>query len=298
MTGGGAAVAVAGGIAAAAAAVAGRARHGAAMERAFDARWPHDPATGIIVGAEPIALDGARRGAVLLLHGFNDSPQSIRPLALALHAAGWTVRAPLLPGHGRTLAAFAAATADDWTRAAREAYAALRSSHGDVAVGGLSMGGAIAARLAAEEPGVRAYVGIAPYLALPRGWSLAVALAPLAMVGVRYLRGGGRGSIQDPVAAASIIAYRVSTAGLLRELARVSRAAQAALTALRVPTLIQQSREDPRIAADLAARAFGRIAAADKTLDWITGAGHVLTLDYGHAARESRIVQWLGAHLP
>ena len=63
-------------------------------------------ADGVVDGAASIALDAPGPRAVLLLHGFGDTPQSMLHLALALHAGGWTVRAPLLPGHGRTLADF------------------------------------------------------------------------------------------------------------------------------------------------------------------------------------------------
>ena len=120
-------------------------------ERRIDARFRRGP-DGIIVGAEPIRLEGARRGAVLLLHGYNDSPQSIASVADALHARGWTVWVPLLPSHGRTLQEFARSTAEDWLNEARTKFAELQASHPQVAVGGLSMGGAIAFVLAAENP--------------------------------------------------------------------------------------------------------------------------------------------------
>ena len=37
---------------------------------------------------------------MLVVHGFTGNPQSMRPLAEALAAAGHTVSLPLLPGHG------------------------------------------------------------------------------------------------------------------------------------------------------------------------------------------------------
>ena len=37
---------------------------------------------------------------VLLVHGFTGSPSSMRPWAEYLNQKGFTVRVPLLPGHG------------------------------------------------------------------------------------------------------------------------------------------------------------------------------------------------------
>jgi alpha-beta hydrolase superfamily lysophospholipase len=47
------------------------------------------------------------RGACLLIHGFTGTPWDVRPLGEALSAAGISVQAPRLPGHGTTPAAIA-----------------------------------------------------------------------------------------------------------------------------------------------------------------------------------------------
>lgn len=264
------------------------------MERAFE-RTHRRSADGVIIGAEPIHLRGVRSGAILLLHGYNDSPQAMAPLASALHDAGWTVDVPLLPGHGRSLQEFERSGARAWIDGATAAYQKLGTRHADVAVCGMSMGGALAFMLAAEHEAIRAVIGIAPYLHLSRATEGLLSLSRVAVIGAKYVsRGGGR-SLHDPVAAAKIIAYRASTPRLLRELARVTRAASDALPSVRQPVLVVQSRSDNRIPARSAARAFSRIGSSDKTIDWVTGAGHVLTLDYGHQAMEQRITAWLAA---
>jgi carboxylesterase len=56
----------------------------------------------IMPGAEPESIDGGPHGA-LVLHGFTGNPQSMRGLAHALGAAGFSVEMPLLPGHGTTV---------------------------------------------------------------------------------------------------------------------------------------------------------------------------------------------------
>ena len=103
---------------------------------------------GIIRGAQSIYHGGHSRAA-LLLHGLGDTPQSLTTLASRLAEAGWTVSAPLLPGHGRTLAQFSASGATQWVTAAAEAYNELARQHAVVVVCGQSMGALIAIELAA-----------------------------------------------------------------------------------------------------------------------------------------------------
>jgi esterase/lipase len=114
---------------------------------------PRDAATGIVHGAEPVRLDGAAPGgpAVLLLHGLYGSPADFGELPAKLHAKGFAVLAPLLPGHGRLPDDLDAVWAEDWRKAARAAFDELAAKHADVAIVGGSMGGALALGTAAER---------------------------------------------------------------------------------------------------------------------------------------------------
>jgi carboxylesterase len=265
-------------------------------ERQFTRTHVFD-ADGILVGAEPVTLAGTRAGAVLLFHGYNDSPQSLHFVAAALHARGWSVRVPLLPGHGRRLQDWAATGAREWENAARAELAALRQTHAEVAVGGLSMGGALAFMLAAEDPEVRAVIGFAPYLHASLPVELLRFIAPVASFGAKYFASGGAASVHDPVAAEEMIAYRSSTPRLAVELEKLVRRTRAGLPAVRQSVLVVQSREDNRIPAASAAEAFGMIGSADKTLHWTTGNGHVVTVDYGHELIERLATDWLDSRL-
>ena len=83
---------------------------------------------GIISGAEPFQLEGGSDRGLLLLHGFNDTPQSVAFLAHALRGRGWTVSVPLLPHHGRggvDLAQHGAA--QDWIAFARGEWQAFQA---------------------------------------------------------------------------------------------------------------------------------------------------------------------------
>src|ERR671929_869167 len=136
-------------IAALTAALLWRARSAArAVERAVAERLPVG-ADGVVPGAAAIDLreptgESAPTAGVLLLHGFGDTPQVFTYLAAELHARGYAVYAPLLPGHGRTLRDFAASSAEDWLAPAGKALREMGERYDRVGVVGLSMGGALA----------------------------------------------------------------------------------------------------------------------------------------------------------
>lgn len=107
-------------------------------------------AVAVQPGAEAFAADGGRVG-VLVLHGFTGSPRTVRPWAEHLAAAGLTVRAPLLPGHGTRWQDLGATGWQDWYGAAEQAFTELRGRCEQVFVTGLSMGACLALRLAETQ---------------------------------------------------------------------------------------------------------------------------------------------------
>jgi carboxylesterase len=122
----------------------------------------------IIEGAEPWSAAGGDRG-VLVVHGFTGNPQSMRPVAEALAAAGFTVEMPLLPGHGTAVEDMLDTGWPDWLGAAEEAYADLAGRCAHVGVVGLSMGGALTAWLAAEHPEIGAIACLNAIVSPPEG---------------------------------------------------------------------------------------------------------------------------------
>lgn len=255
-------------------------------------------ADGIVPGAGSIALDGGDRAA-LLLHGFGDTPQTVERLAAALHARGWTVRAPLLPGHGRTLDAFHASRGAEWTATARRAFEELRARHERVAIVGLSMGGALATTLAASV-GDRAValVLLAPFLRVAPSGRLLTALWPLWSLWRAWVPGDAASSIHDPVARRESLGYGVSSPRALRELRGIVDGAGEATHRLQLPTLVVHSRTDYRIPEADAERAFARVGAPEKALRWVERSGHVITVDRDADAVTALVIEWLERHAP
>ncbi len=255
-------------------------------------------ADGVVVGAEPFTLTRADAPAVLLIHGAGDTPQTLRYLGEALFTRGFHVEAPLLPGHGRSLEAFKRTSATGWMNAARSSYREMQQQHEWVAVIGLSMGGAIAVRLAAEAPQLPALCLLAPYLALRPGANRAARLSRLWGPIIPVFESSEGFSVLDPVERAKSLAYGVFTPAALRALRQTVQRANEALSRVAAPTLMVQSREDNRISTSDAERAFAAIGAREKRLEWVTEAAHIITVDYGRDRVFDLVSDWLTAHLP
>lgn len=101
--------------------------------------------------SSPFAGSGPRTG-VLLSHGFTGSPHGVRDWARSLAGEGFAVRMPLLPGHGTSWQELGRTRWPEWHAALDAAYLELAADCDQVVVAGLSMGGALALRIAATRP--------------------------------------------------------------------------------------------------------------------------------------------------
>jgi carboxylesterase len=101
--------------------------------------------------SSPFRGTGPRTG-VVVSHGFTGSPHGVRDWASSLANAGFAVRLPLLPGHGTSWQELAKTRWQDWHAALDAAYLELAEECDTVVVAGLSMGGALALRIAATRP--------------------------------------------------------------------------------------------------------------------------------------------------
>ncbi len=188
--------------------------------------------------AEPFSADGGPIG-VVVSHGFTGTPGSMRPWAEHLAAAGYTVRLPLLPGHGTTWQDTNRTRWPQWYGAIEDAYAELRDRC-DLVVGcGLSMGGTLVTRLAEKHPdGLAGLVLVNPAYGTQR---FDAKLAPYISWAVRSRPSIG-GDIKKPGVAepagdrTPVIAFA--------SLYKLWKLTVRDLAKLRTPVLMYRSRED------------------------------------------------------
>jgi carboxylesterase len=188
--------------------------------------------------AAPFSADGGPVG-VLVLHGFTGSPRTVRPWAEHLAAAGLTVRAPLLPGHGADWRELAKTGWTDWYGCAERAFTELYARCDQVFVAGISMGGCLAFRLAETQGDrVSGLVVVNPSLA---GDNPLIPFTPVLKYVIRAIPSIG-GDIKDPGAQEG--ALKRTPVASVATLPRMWKATVAELASVTQPVLVYRSTVD------------------------------------------------------
>ena len=107
---------------------------------------------GILRGAEEFSLGPAASStAVIMVHGFCDTPQIYRKIAPPLADRGIRCRGILLPGFGRSIAAYADSNREQWLEKLDAEIRAARGAHDRVFVVAHSLGGALTINYLLQE---------------------------------------------------------------------------------------------------------------------------------------------------
>lgn len=101
--------------------------------------------------ALPFFFPGTERG-ILFVHGFSDSLCRVNGFAQYLSERGIATKGVLLPGHGRTWQELEKTGPEDWYREVERGARELKKEVKDVYIIGISFGGNLAMKLAAENP--------------------------------------------------------------------------------------------------------------------------------------------------
>lgn len=222
----------------------------------------------------PFDLSGGPVGA-LLIHGFTGSPPEMRLIGDYLHHRGFTVAAPLLPGHGTTPEDLSRVAWTDWVGHVQAALEDLQDRCEDVFVAGLSGGGLLTLYLAATESNLR---GAITYSAAVKLRNPLIRLVPLGKYLMRYFPKQPEHQT-DPQAASRMWNYDVWPTFAADELRKLVRQVNRLLPQIRCPLLIVQSTADEHVPPESAAHIYARVASTDKQLLMLHDSGHALTVD-------------------
>jgi carboxylesterase len=246
-----------------------------------------EPSPAVLPGAEPYSAAGGPNGA-LVLHGFTGSPHSMRGLAEAFAAAGYTVELPRLPGHGTSIADMQTTSWDDWSATVHSAYRDLASRCDQVVVAGLSMGGTLTLWLALQEPGVAGLVLVNPAVGTDETAAVATQLHGALEAGMEIIPGVG-GDIADPDA--TEIAYSEVPVACLISLFEAAGEVTPRLGEIVAPVLLMHSLQDHVVAPEASAAIEAGVGGPLELVE-LERSFHVATLDYDRDEIERRAVEF------
>jgi carboxylesterase len=244
--------------------------------------------------AEPFYADavptgsGGLRIGVLLLHGFTGSPASMVPWGRRLAEDGYAVAVPRLPGHGTTWRDLNRTTFTDWHAEAERALEKLQANCDRVVVGGLSMGGALALRLAADHGrGVAGLVLVNPAVNIDR-WD--VKLLPV----LRHLVPSFPG-ITDDIAKEGVTEHGYDRTPLHAAHSMLGgfKRLREDLPQVTQPLLLLRSKVDNVVDPSSARIITSRVSSRDLVEVVLEDSYHVATLDHDADTIERRSVEFI-----
>ena len=215
------------------------------------------------------------RIGILLVHGFTGSPPSMRPWGEFLHSKGYTVRVPLLPGHGTTPEDLNKVKWQEWPAKVTFELNELLKSCDKVFLVGLSMGGGTVLNVA--ESNNEKLTGI--ILVNPM---IHVKFVPhqLAWAISRFQK--MRDSVGDDIKKPGVTEWGYDALPLkgVAQLYKYLKLARASLPSIKVPTLLFHSVDDHVLPVSNTEIIMKELGSADKRRIELTNSYHVATLDY------------------
>jgi len=212
---------------------------------------------------------------ILIIHGVTSTPASVADWANGLQReTGAIISVPLLPGHGTTWQDLSRVSWHDWEKAVLDAFDDLAARCKTVAVGGLSLGGALAVLVAVRRPQTAALllVNHLMWLANPL-----ISLVPVLKLFLKAVPAIG-GAINRPGVAE--VSYDHTPVSTVHEMNKLMKYLRPLLPLLKIPTLMFKSRVDVIIPTVSTTRTFERLGSPRKELIWLERSNHVATQDY------------------
>ncbi len=209
---------------------------------------------------------------ILLLHGYTATAAEVRLLAEKLHSTGYTVAAPLLPGHGTHPDDLNRVRWQEWAQTGQNMLNQLLQTCQTVWVGGESMGGVLALYLAARNPQVKGILLYAPALVVSMNWLNKLKL----YLGAPFLSQIGRSKLDNPDTWQGYPALPLK--GVI-QLLRFQAATLPLLPKIHQPLLVFQARLDTTVAPQTGQVILQGVSSKIKEHYWMEKSHHTILLD-------------------
>ncbi len=265
-------------------------------------------------GAITRDADGVREGcaafemgqgddAMLLVHGFADSPAVYRRMASVLAANSFKVKAMRLPFFAQDWAAYSRSSRSLWCEALRSELSALKQNHRRVIVVAHSLGAAVAIdALAGQSSACDGLVLLAPLIGISDRRSPLVSPAVWFRLLDRVVIFSDRVAIPfpqdcyDPAAASMLVDDRFVPRNIYRELFSLIARNEYRAAEIEMPLYMVLAATDKVVDNASAESFFNRCGSRVKRLQRVEGCGHVLPMDHGWESLANDVARFAADH--
>ncbi len=212
---------------------------------------------------------------VVLVHGYTGSPSSMRPWAEYLNQKGYTVRVPLLPGHGTKPEDLSQIKWQEWPEKVESELDELRKNCKKIFICGFSMGGGTTLHLATKHSDkITGIILVNPMIHLPFiGTKLAYLLSR-----IKKYRSSAGDDIKRPGVTQG--GYEVMSTEGIYQILQMLKITRAHLHRVNVPMQLFHSVDDHTLPVSNTEIVMKRVGSPTKERIELINSFHVATLDY------------------
>ncbi len=210
---------------------------------------------------------GNKTGFVLV-HGFTATTTEVKPLAERLYQQGYTISAPLLPGHDTHPDDLNRVHWQEWYKTVSQAYLELRKTCDQVWLGGESMGALLCLLVASEFPEVAGLLLFSPALKVRK-----LNAAYLAQFFMKYLDKSHKSDDRQWKG------YNVYPLKGAVQLLKLQKQVRRNLHKVTQPTLVVVSEADQTVPVSSGSMIIKSISSQTKKLVVLSHASHTMLLD-------------------
>ena len=212
---------------------------------------------------------------IVLVHGYTGSPSSMRPWAEYLNQKGYTVRVPLLPGHGTKPEDLSEIKWQQWPEKVESELDELRKNCTKIFICGFSMGGGTTLHVATKRSDkIAGIILVNPMIHLPFiGTKLAYLLSR-----IKKYRSSAGDDIKRPGVTQG--GYEVMSTEGIYQILQMLKYTRANLHKVSVPMQLFHSVDDHTLPVSNTEIVMKRVGSLSKERIELTNSFHVATLDY------------------
>ena len=212
---------------------------------------------------------------IVLVHGFTSTPSVMRPWAEFLNSHGYSVRVPLLPGHGTSIDDLETVLWQQWPNEIEDHLNQLLLDCEKVFLCGFSMGGAASLHVAARyQSSLTGMILVNPMIHRQGAWPSAVKFA------ARFVKSFGTSG--SDIKRNDVIQWKYDRTPMraAHQLLLLLENTRPILSEIKTPTILFRSEIDHTLPASNSEIILSRLGSEDKNEVILANSYHVAPLDY------------------